>query len=56
MCIQKRANKIPPYITSVPLPELNLCLFGCGWQLMLICYERKVLLTGCWLVAGADLV
>ena len=26
----------------------SLCLLGCGWQLMLICYERTVLLTGSW--------
>jgi hypothetical protein len=26
------------------------------WWLVLICYERKILLAGWWLVAGADLL
>jgi len=39
-----------------PLSTLFNCLFGCGWQLVLICYERKVLLTDWWLVADANLV
>ena len=28
----------------------SLCSFGCGWWLVLICYERKVLLAVWWLV------
>ena len=29
--------------------KLKLCLTGCGWWLMLIYYERKILLAGwCW--------
>jgi hypothetical protein len=27
-----------------------------GWWLLLICCERKILLAGCWLLAGAELV
>jgi len=27
-----------------------LCSAGCGWWLVLICCERKVLLAGWWLV------
>ena len=34
----------------------HLCSAGCGWWLVLICCERKVLLTVWWLVASADLV
>ena len=34
----------------------SLCLLCCGWWLVLICYERIILLTGWYLVAGADLV
>jgi len=28
----------------------------CGWRLVLICCERKVLLAGWWPLAGAGLV
>jgi len=34
----------------------TLCSSGCGWWLVLICCERKVLLDGWWLAAGAGLV
>ena len=33
-----------------------LCSAGCGRWLVLICCERKLLLAGWWLVAGAGLV
>jgi hypothetical protein len=29
---------------------------GCGWWLVLVCYERKLLLNGWWLVSGAGLM
>ena len=42
---------------SIVLCKLHLLyLLGCDWWLVLIYYERTVLLTGCYLVAGADLV
>jgi len=33
----------------------TLCSAGCGWWLVLICYEKKVLLVGWWLMTGANL-
>ena len=41
------------YSPSCQQPQ---CSAGCSWWLVLICCERKVLLAGWWLVAGADLV
>jgi len=35
---------------------LALCSLCCDWWLVLICCERKILLAGCWLLIGADLV
>jgi len=34
--------------------EQPLYSLYCGWWLVLICCERKVLLAGWWLLAGAD--
>jgi len=34
----------------------SLCSLGSGWWLVLIYYERTILLICWWLVAGADLV
>jgi len=51
-----------PYDCDFENPQLNFdglplvlqfsiaCSLGCGWWLVLICYERKVLLIGWWLV------
>ena len=35
---------------------ISICSAGCGWWLVLICCERKILLADWWLMAGADLV
>jgi hypothetical protein len=42
------------FMTSVPL-LVNTLFGGCSWWLVLIRYEKKVLLTGWRLMAGADL-
>jgi len=36
--------------------KTSLCSLGCAWWLVLICYERKILLAGWQPVAGANLV
>jgi hypothetical protein len=38
------------------LGDEGLVRLAGGWWLRLIYYERKILLTGWWLVAGAELV
>jgi len=34
----------------------TICSASCGWWLLLIYCERKILLAGWWLLAGTDLV
>jgi hypothetical protein len=58
----------PGHKFSVHLPDvfLSFSVHGCknkglvqlagGWWLTLICCERKILLAGRWLVAGAELM
>jgi hypothetical protein len=36
--------------------DLRLVRLAGGWWLVLICYVRKILLTGCWLLADAELM
>jgi hypothetical protein len=44
------------YCIEIVVLDLGLVrLAGCWW-LVLICYERKTLLAGWWLLAGAELV
>ncbi|KAG2623413.1 hypothetical protein PVAP13_3KG059827 [Panicum virgatum] len=43
-------------IGKAPPHGLTLCLLCCGWWLVLVCCERKILLTGWWLLAGVSLM
>jgi hypothetical protein len=38
------------------LLDLRLVRLAGGWWLVLICYERKILLTDWWLLADAELM
>jgi hypothetical protein len=47
---QPQLNKKETYLASFGW------LVASGWWLVLICYERKILLAGWWLVAGAEII
>jgi hypothetical protein len=49
-------KKFQPSHPLVPLYHIGLVRLAGGWWLRLIYCERKILLAGWWLVAGAELV
>jgi len=64
-CIRSDIHVVSSSYSQMLVKDLNFTLVhhysvrlvvAGGWWLVLICCKRKVLLTGCWLLADVDLV